>query len=452
MKKLLLITVFLSVCMMSFAQETKEQQKKVSKRENKTLVYPEKFSHWSLAIGGGANLIIGDLDDYRKLSPIGFVEKCADWSAKFQVEYMINPVWGIRLEYLYSAQNKNSINYVIDVFDGNPDMKQSKDIQMHDISAQFVFDVLNIVRRTRTYTNWNFFMGFGGGILRFQKIKDDGSLQFRNALSIPLTMSVEYSPIPELGIFADAQARWYSKDDVNAQEGGVMKDMSAYMGLGLKYHIITKDKPHVYNVDMNTYEPLTAMVDKQYVNKMEKMQSKLDSLEQEVGKANAGVADLKKGQDDAIRAIDSLADQKINNIVGAIAPTTNNYITNETKAGDTNITNNILYQFNSDDNGIYFEFDSDKIESEYYKEVLKIARRMLDNHKLKVKIIGYCDEKGSVEYNKKLAQRRINAVIYILVNRFRIEKERFTSENVGRITGENEISELNRRVDVEYYY
>ncbi|MCQ2344833.1 MAG: OmpA family protein [Paludibacteraceae bacterium] len=438
MKKLVLTAILL--CLLCVSNSAKETYKdKPAKKENKTFVFPNRYSHWSIALGGGANFMMGDIHLYKKLSTNDCLKKCIDWSAKFQCEYMINPVWGVMIEYMYSAQNKQGLNYCQAEKNYPPtnSVNTNRDLQMHEVNFEIVVDWLNLVRMTRTFVEWNFYMGAGLGLLNFETCYG-GNYKLNQTLIIPIFMSVEYTPTPALGIFLDTHFRWYASDEINGQKGGTMKDMSLYGGLGLRYHILQKDKPHVHCIDRNTYEPLRYKIQKDEDEKDNVMQSKIDILTEQVNKANTDIANLQKTNNNT-QVVDSTSDSNANS----------QFDSNYLKESDIF---NKLYQFNTEDNGIYFDYNSAVIKSIYYKDMLKIARRMLNDYKLKLRITGYCDSQGSTAYNKELAQKRINAIIYILVNRYRIARDRFITESVGKTDNTSEVDELSRRVDIEYFY
>ena len=79
---------------------------------------------------------------------------------------------------------------------------------------------------------------------------------------------------------------------------------------------------------------------------------------------------------------------------------------------------------------IHFDFDKYEIRSGD-AEILKENSRILnENPSLKVKIEGHCDERGSVEYNLALGERRAKAARDYLVT-LGIEKQRLSTISYG---------------------
>ncbi len=64
---------------------------------------------------------------------------------------------------------------------------------------------------------------------------------------------------------------------------------------------------------------------------------------------------------------------------------------------------------------VHFDFDKSNIKPEYYDVIKAHAQFMQDNPEVKVTIAGYCDERGTIEYNLALGERRANAAYNALV-------------------------------------
>jgi len=64
---------------------------------------------------------------------------------------------------------------------------------------------------------------------------------------------------------------------------------------------------------------------------------------------------------------------------------------------------------------VHFDFDRSAIKPEYFSVIKEHAQFMAAHPELKVTIAGYCDERGSDEYNLALGERRANAAYNALV-------------------------------------
>jgi outer membrane protein OmpA-like peptidoglycan-associated protein len=105
---------------------------------------------------------------------------------------------------------------------------------------------------------------------------------------------------------------------------------------------------------------------------------------------------------------------------------------------------------------VFFEFDKARITAASHKTLAVVARFMKENEDERVLVQGYCDERGSDDYNVKLSQRRCDAVIDVLVNDYGIDRNRFETEPRGETDLLSDTKELapggvhmvNRRVDI----
>jgi peptidoglycan-associated lipoprotein len=104
---------------------------------------------------------------------------------------------------------------------------------------------------------------------------------------------------------------------------------------------------------------------------------------------------------------------------------------------------------------VYFEYDSAQLTDES-KEVLRQNAQWLREHaQIEVQVQGHCDERGTVEYNFNLGQRRAEAVKSFLVN-LGVTADRIHTISYGEerpaVEGHNEEAwRLNRRVEFHAY-
>ncbi|HMY43692.1 MAG TPA: OmpA family protein, partial [Chitinophagales bacterium] len=86
-------------------------------------------------------------------------------------------------------------------------------------------------------------------------------------------------------------------------------------------------------------------------------------------------------------------------------------------------------------------------------ELKKIAAVMQKKSDLIVEVQGHTDTRGSLEYNQKLSENRVNYAINYLIKNFGIKEDRFKRLPLGKIDPtvkdahtENQ-HQINRRVD-----
>jgi peptidoglycan-associated lipoprotein len=79
----------------------------------------------------------------------------------------------------------------------------------------------------------------------------------------------------------------------------------------------------------------------------------------------------------------------------------------------------------------YFDFDKYNIRDDARATLENDARWLKDNPKVRVKIEGHCDERGTTEYNLALGERRAKAVKRLLIA-LGVEKIRPSTISYGK--------------------
>lgn len=101
--------------------------------------------------------------------------------------------------------------------------------------------------------------------------------------------------------------------------------------------------------------------------------------------------------------------------------------------------------------GVNFEFNSAKITPESFPILFDVAKTLLQNPNLSIEIQGYTDNIGSEVYNKKLSQKRADAVKNYLISKG-VNPNRLKSVGYGEANpiGDNNTAEgraMNRRIE-----
>ena len=103
---------------------------------------------------------------------------------------------------------------------------------------------------------------------------------------------------------------------------------------------------------------------------------------------------------------------------------------------------------------IYYDFDRYDIKEEYVPIIEAHANFLLAHPKLKIKIEGNCDDRGSREYNLALGQRRAESVRRAMtllgVDSGQIETVSFGAERPVAFGQDEESWAKNRRSDIVY--
>jgi OOP family OmpA-OmpF porin len=106
---------------------------------------------------------------------------------------------------------------------------------------------------------------------------------------------------------------------------------------------------------------------------------------------------------------------------------------------------------------VEFDFNKSTIKKGYYKDIDDLAKVMKDYPDLNVVIEGHTDSVGTAAYNKKLSQRRAEAVKKYMVEEAGINANRITAKGFGfdRPIASNDTDEgrqKNRRVEAAVDY
>jgi OOP family OmpA-OmpF porin len=106
---------------------------------------------------------------------------------------------------------------------------------------------------------------------------------------------------------------------------------------------------------------------------------------------------------------------------------------------------------------VEFDFDKSTIKKGYYKDIDDLAKVMKDYPDLNVVIEGHTDSVGTAAYNKKLSQRRADAVKKYMVEESGIDANHITAKGFGeeKPIASNDTDEgrqQNRRVEAAVDY
>ena len=156
-------------------------------------------------------------------------------------------------------------------------------------------------------------------------------------------------------------------------------------------------------------------------------QEEMDAQAAEQAELEAQAERERLRQEEEMRASGSNADEEVYGSSGAFLPT---------------------------EKSIYFDYDMYKVKSEYTDLVSKHGNYITSNSFYSIKLEGNCDERGGVEYNLALGDRRANSVKDALtaigVDSSRIETISYGSEKPIAFGKDEKSYSLNRRVDIVY--
>lgn len=468
-----------------------------------------KYSHWSIMVSGGFNMLICERttewmehewaghDNYGNGLMGNYKDNFAP-AGLFQADYMVTPQFGVRLQYLYAPINKNAI------YTGDSKIFSDINGQSHQATIQLTVNLLNIFYRCRNNVQWGWYAGTGIGSLCYKIPTFD---KYRPVVCIPVSTSVEFSPIKSMSIVFHAEFDWYGDDEVNGIDcDDQLNDMGLYVGLGLRYNINAVKKSHTRLTDMCSFEPLhvgsgssgkSKFKEKETTEKdIEELQDKMNELEKRnrdlsdrielmnreimerldeymIDSLDAGNIDSKnKTQKEPTntntnKISEKKNEQKINsnsNNNNSKNTNTNNSSTTPsqsqittvdkkkteyTKPSESNLTsvegpsdieksnydnnqdlkqekifNEAMMSNGTEANEVIFDLQSSRVKSKYEVKIAAVAKRMLANKKLQLDIFSYLTKEQLTKANVELATKRMEAIYYILVNRYMIDQNR----------------------------
>ncbi len=103
---------------------------------------------------------------------------------------------------------------------------------------------------------------------------------------------------------------------------------------------------------------------------------------------------------------------------------------------------------------IYFDFDQSELRAEYGDLLARHANQLANSGRLRVRLEGHADERGSREYNIGLGERRAQAVRRMLLiqgaSASQIATVSFGEERPAAFGSDKEAWAQNRRVEIRY--
>lgn len=356
-------------------------------------------AHWNIFLDAGGNYFDGDLGRdvnalYAPTVGLGFA-------------YNFNTTWGIGAEYLYSMHRVTR--------DKNENLLLSG--QMHRAQAFLTFDIFNVWRPYNPSKIFalNIIAGAGAGYYDFSTKKTNDATEFLPSKGfVPLLaagVDFQFNVCKSLSLGVKGRYSYsIMNDGLDGRDArGTSNDGVFDVVFSMRYKISAKKKSHVLNEDS------------------------------EVMKFN----------------------QLKDDVVDAVNPMIQNALANEERKRDTLVVldttilvkekletidnhNNILY--------VYYGLNKSNLTDDALKVIQQAAAQLKADSTLYAEIIGYGDNIGSVEYNAKLTQERVDHVSDELISEHGIDSHRMIGYSGGIIKGlrSKSIYAPNRRVEIRF--
>ena len=254
-----------------------------------------KASHWSIMGAVGVGLLDGD-NSNRSNS--------YKFNGLINVEYTINPAWGIYAEFLYNPYegsslyvNQNNADPTKQIIPGKDGLYNYKGVN-REITLGVSVNALNLFYNCR-HQKFQWYVNAGAGISLFDMTSHSlfPNNSFQNdqlnvvptkskTLTIPIGTTLEWNASSWLSVLANVQYRFHSADNYDASVIGRRNDGTVFAGLGLRWKInSSKDRSpkHYRDMAMCQFEPRVGEeLVKQSTKKALETEPVIKELEQQV--------------------------------------------------------------------------------------------------------------------------------------------------------------------------
>lgn len=254
-----------------------------------------KASHWSIMGAVGVGLLDGD--NSNRSSSYKF-------NGLINVEYTINPAWGIYAEFLYNPYegsslyvNQNNADPTKQIIPGKDGLYNYKGVN-REITLGVSVNALNLFYNCR-HQKFQWYVNAGAGISLFDMTSHSlfPNNSFQNdqlnvvptkskTLTIPVGTTLEWNASSWLSVLANVQYRFHSADNYDASVIGRRNDGTVFAGLGLRWKInSSKDRSpkHYRDMAMCQFEPSVGEeLVKQSTKKALETEPVIKELEQQV--------------------------------------------------------------------------------------------------------------------------------------------------------------------------
>lgn len=388
--------MFFCVAQNLYAENDTIQTASTNETNNIVLTKPNT-ANWSLFLDAGANLFDGDFGKtnlntfYAPTIGLGFV-------------YNPNTVWGIGAEYMFSMHQVKS------TLDANPEFPLLSG-QMHRLHAFLTFDVFNVWRPYQPSKVFalNVIAGGGAGVSMMNNIKGIGGND--TTLFAPIvTVGAEFLFNVSKSVSLSLKGLYsYSitDDALDKMTKGTSNDGIADVMLSVRYKLGANKKPHALNQDYDLH----------YMTQVR------DDVVEQVAPIVQQVLVTEERKRDTIVVFDTI-------------------VVKEEVAAAKVVSNNVFYT--------YFDLNKSDLNNDALKTLQQVAVQLNANEELYAEIVGYGDNTGPMEFNKKLTNARVQTVVEELMGEYGVAESRIVGYSGGVIEGKRSKGAYapNRRVEI----
>lgn len=385
--------------------------------------YTSDRSHWSLYFPIGATVADMDESNGAKLNNGGL--NMLTINGAIGVEYNFTPTWGLAAE--FSIANYGSGSFTArkddDGFRKDKDGNPASLGMIYNMELLLTYDFADALFPHRKNTLFNLYGLLGGGVgcYQYQSRYDDSWSSATAVAKHKDWMKYDRSPFLDFGLLADFNItrefglgarltyKYYLSDnlDYSANKGAAgytnslnqFGDGLIFADVVLRYKFQGDPKSHVRNMTNDQYDNSFARNNKP-ARDTTVIIHKDTVVCKEIVKENGGAA----------------------------------------AAGS----------FQGKSFYVYFDNAKPDLREDAINTLQQVSDILMDHDEYYVDVIGYCDNTGSVDFNRQLAVNRANNVVQELQREYGIPADHFLSSGRGKLVGTHSTGSYsaNRRVEI----
>ncbi|MEN8137154.1 MAG: OmpA family protein [Bacteroidota bacterium] len=435
------------------------------------------FNSWAISFGVGNIITSGDLKTY------GASKSSFDLGYHLYVAKMFNASLGLEFQGIMGTSNTYPDKFKENILELNGESSTP----FITGNMNLVINLSNLIFSGNNYQRkWNFAVYPGFGITYhkayFTSYEDpiynvdwanngEKTDTYTRVFSIPLGMSLKYRLSKNFDLELRETFTHYNDDNFDGQVYGTSQfDWSYYTSLSLVWKIGKKERA------LDWTDPLD-----ENLSRIDVLESKVDGISTDTD--NDGVADMFDVDNETPEGImvagngraldadrDGIPDYKDIEPFTAVGVDTDQY-GKEIDSDNDGVGNSRDIEPDSEEGAfvnwqgktirggslvealipsVYFKLNSSSVDYRMHKDLVVIAKLLFADPELNLDVVGYTDQSGPDEYNRKLGIRRAEAVVKHLVDVYGVDKSKFEVKSLGEdrpLTKKDTYYSINRRVD-----
>ncbi len=401
------------------------------------------LDNWSINVNGGASIFWGDIRQY-KFYPVYHFENERKVSYGIILSKQLSPTFELRGQLIngeLAGTNRGTTQRYFEA-----------DIFEYNINTTINFSQLFL--GSNPDRKLNIYGVLGIGFLDFRTVKkvlgtntfdysrgysEDGAIseKMQTETVIPLGFGFKYQISKHFEVNLENTFNVPNTDLLDATTGDFKYDFFTYTSLGLTYKFNLRggskgtktgvlNNKATYKDDSKTSDEVNQRM-KDLEDKINSQYERVKDLEDQVNK----LEEEAKNRPPEIN-IEEIKREVYKSILDTLQRT-----------GVKTIVSDNYLQFS-----VFFDVNKYTISEEEESKVASIAELIKKEKELKLRIVGHCDQSGSVKYNNYLSKKRAEAITNMLIKKFGTDKSRFTVDHKGESEPFSEKHySVNRRVD-----